>query len=69
MSYYTMDSNRPERQDGKENVYFREDPDAGFTHTGGNRDYGHVVQYPGENGNTSYDYVRDAEGNTYIDNR
>lgn len=70
MPDYTIRSEKPERTDGKEDVYFRSDPDAGFTKASdGTREYGHVVEKPGENGNTAYDYVRDAQGNEYINNR
>jgi predicted phage tail protein len=49
-----------ERDDGKTNIYFN-GPGDGPNH-------GHVVQHPDADGNMVYDFVRDVEGNTYIDN-
>ncbi|TCJ40099.1 hypothetical protein [Parafrankia sp. BMG5.11] len=46
-----------EREDGRRNIYFN-GPGDGAAH-------GHVVQHE-ENGQTVYDYVRDVEGNVYI---
>jgi hypothetical protein len=41
-----------------------------FSPGGVNQDpHGHVVQSTGPNGQTHYHYVRDVEGNIYIDDR
>lgn len=60
----TMDSSAfrsHERADGKTDVLFN-GPGDGANH-------GHVVEQTDAGGNRTYDYVRDVEGNTYIDNR
>lgn len=50
-----------QRQDGsgKTDIFFNT-PGDGDKH-------GHVVQHEDADGNTAYDFVRDVEGNTYID--
>lgn len=52
-----------ERNDGsgKTDVYFN-GPGDGSSH-------GHVVEKTDGDGNRSYDYVRDVEGNVYIDKK
>jgi hypothetical protein len=39
-----------------------------FNGPGDGANHGHVVQSPGSDGQTTYDYVRDVEGNVYVDN-
>lgn len=56
----TMDSSAlkdQERPDGRRDIYFNGPGDGG--------NHGHVVQNP----DGTYDFVRDVEGNTYIDNK
>jgi len=52
-----------ERNDGsgKRDILFNRDGDKGK--------HGHVVQSKGDDGNTKYHYVRDEDGNTYIDDK
>lgn len=45
-----------QRSDGKRDIYFNGPGDGG--------NHGHVVQ----NGDGSYDHVRDVEGRVYVDN-
>ena len=48
-----------ERDDGKTDIYFNRGSEDGDKH-------GHVVQ-SGEGNDTVYHYVRDEDGNVYID--
>ena len=41
--------------------------DINFNGPGDGRDHGHVVQSSNDDGSTNYHYVRDVEGNIYID--
>ena len=40
-----------------------------FSHPSDGKDHGHVVSKDDDQGNTSYSYVRDVEGDVYVDDR
>jgi len=49
-----------ERDDGKRDIYFNRGKEDGA-------DHGHVVESTGDDGQTDYHYVRDTDGNVYVD--
>lgn len=49
-----------DRDDGKRDILFNRGSQDGANH-------GHVVESDGKDGNTVYHYVRDEDGNVYID--